>query len=267
MIGAGKYNRFAAVLLLLQVVQVLVRRRADVNVCSGSGRTLRQVLLENHAQGRGQNVVERPRSRARRHNRSEVERLRLVEWVEASKQFTSGHWAVDTRSVSKLRQALRCDEVFLSDWDSATENGITPLSLARCHGAAALFYPSAWIKDGDRLEMVRLLQLALAPWSPEGHQVFPWRFRATTMIVLQVARRLQRQAAIVNGELCSNSDSHDSNNNETSLVAAAAAAAASCAPPLDFWLTVMSYCGRDDWRDVPESFFASSMARRATPLE
>ena len=226
-----------------------MRRRADLNVCSGSGRTLQQILLMNSAEGRGE--------RTWRH-RSAIEGAQLVQWVETTKQFTSAHWAVDTRSSSKLRRALRSDEVLLSDLTCATDNGVTPLSLARGDGAAAAFYSAAWLKDDARLEMVRLLQLALAPWSPQGHQVFPWRFRAATMTVLQVGRHLRRHAAAsADGELES-SDSRDSNT-ETSLP--------SCAPPLDFWLTVMSYCGRDDWCDVPETSFASSMARRATPLE
>ena len=147
--------------------------------------------------------------------------------------------------------------------------GVTPLHVARA--AVRSVWPKA-TADARRPaiaeEMTRLLQLALRPWCPAAHRVFPRTFRLAVNIVVRVcyvlqsqsrrnqpARRRQllrrrlrrlRRRRTGNADADADADDGDGVSSATTLLR--------CSPPLEFWLQVMAFCDRDAWSasDMPD---------------
>ena len=120
-------------------------------------------------------------------------------------------------------------------------------------------------------ELARLLSLALAPWCPAAHQWFPARFRAVVNITVRVCFLLQKQQRRIGAAAArrqfrrrrrvEEEEGASSSKNEEMAEGASGSSGGvrrqqqqlhTPAPPLEFWLEVLSFCDRDAWSGVSE---------------
>ena len=171
----------------------------------------------------------------------------LAPWLEIVQDFNKVHWACESEDVTLLVSLLRSDSVTMSDICGLDGCATTPLNLVLHPEKFPLLFPRKPVEldpfvtsdssvnkiVASNPSMATLLTLATGTWHPRAHHMFPASFRRTVVLVLCVAQRLQTREHRRSIKIRSGNEKVNCNG-----------------LPIEIWMQILSFCGRDDWSGV-----------------